>query len=177
MKLLRTVVFAVSTFAVVAAVISLAVPRTIHALAAALVRDVDNPARQPFRATCSENSTSNPGATGCDLVATVPAGQELVIQGVTFDLLVNPGPGSSVRWEFGVFGGTPYQAASYTLGMQDLGPAIGFTSGTEEYTGVLNFPVYADPGMSVFAGFGRGFVTPDSWQYTATLSGYTVSLP
>lgn len=173
MKPLRKLVVAVASCAIVAGVISLAAPRAIHAVAAALVRDVDNPARQPFRATCQSN---NPGSTGCDL-ATVPSGQELVIQGGTFDVLVKPGPGSSVRCILQGYGGTPYRTFSYTLGAQDLGPALGFTDGTEEYTCVLNFPVYVDPGMTVDAGFARGFVDPDSWQFVASLSGYTVSLP
>ncbi|MFY9801946.1 MAG: hypothetical protein WA211_15485 [Candidatus Acidiferrales bacterium] len=173
MKALRRMLLTVATVIAVAAAVSLAVPRAIHAVAAALVRDVDNAARQPFRANCQSN---NPGSTACDLV-TVPSGQELVIQGVTFDVLVKPGPGSSVRCLLQGYGGTPYKAFIYTFGAQDLGPAIGFTDGTEEYTCVQNFPVYADPGMTVTAGFARGFVEPDSWQSVADLSGYTVSLP
>lgn len=173
MKRLRKPVIALAACAVVAGVISLATPRAIHAVAAALVRDVDNPARQPLRASCQSNS---PGSTTCDLV-TVPSGQELVVQGVTFDVLVKPGPGSSVRCALQGYGGTPFKSFTYTFGAQDLGPAVGFTDGTEEYTCVLNFPVYVDPGMTVDAGFARGFVDPDSWQFVASLSGYTVSLP
>ncbi len=169
----KRIVLMAAACVTVAGAISLATPRAIHAVAAALVRDVDNPARQPFRATCQSN---NPGATYC-VLATVPAGQELVIQGVAFDVLVNPGPGSSVRCMLQAYGGTPYRTFSYTLGAQDLGAALGFTDGTEEYTCVLNFPVYVDPGMTVDAAFARGFVEPDSWQFVPSLSGYTVSLP
>ena len=159
--------------AIVAGVISLATPRAIHAVAAALVRDVDNPARQPFP---RHLPVKQPGQ-----LLLCPGHRALWARVGDprrhFDVLVNPGPGSSVRCMLQAYGGTPYRTFSYTLGAQDLGPALGFTDGTEEYTCVLNFPVYVDPGMTVDAGFARGFVEPDSWQFVASLSGYTVSLP
>lgn len=176
MKALRRMLLTVATVIAVAAAVSLAVPRAIHAVAAALVRDVDNPARQPFRATCQNSYPGGSGNPTCTM-ATVPAGQELVIQGITYDLLVKPGPGASVRCTLTVEQASPTNFFVYTFGAQDLGPALGYTDGTEEYTCVANSPFYADPGTTVYASFGRAFITPDSWSLTVTMSGSTVSLP
>jgi hypothetical protein len=176
MNPLRRMIITVTTFFALAGAISLALPRTIHAVAAALVRDVDNPARQPFRGTCQSSFPGGNGNPNC-VLATVPAGQELVIQGATFDLLVKPGPGASVRCTLLVQQASPLNNFIYTFGAQDLGPALGYTDGTEEYTCVANSPMYADPGTTVYASFGRAFVTPDSWSLTVTMSGSTVSLP
>jgi hypothetical protein len=169
-------ILTVATFFAVAGVISLIAPRTIHAVAAALVRNVDNPARQPFRATCQNSFPGGNGNPSCAL-ATAPAGQELVIQGVTFDLLIKPGPGASVRCILSVEQATPPAFFVYTFGAQDLGPALGFTDGTEEYTCVSNAPLYADPGTTVYASIGRAAITLDSWDFTVAMSGSTVSLP
>jgi hypothetical protein len=54
-------------------------PKTVHAVAAALIRDEDQPARHPFTIDCEVDSPSFSGI--CSF--TVPAGGELVIEEIT----------------------------------------------------------------------------------------------
>ena len=73
MNILRRTVMAIGGMTVVALVIALAAPKTAHALVATLVRDVDNPARHPFQATCNFFESTRTAAS-C-FVTTVPVGQ------------------------------------------------------------------------------------------------------
>src|SRR5579871_5616938 len=60
----------VTTFAIIG-------PRTVRAVTATLIRDVDNPARHPFAGICGFASSST-NTVQCTMP--VPAGEEVVIQ-------------------------------------------------------------------------------------------------
>ena len=137
---------------------------------AMLVRDQDNPARSPFQASCTAEDPS----VSC-IVAVVPAGKRLVIQGTTFRAFVNPGTGASVEANITtIVNGT---LVVHYVGMQDLGPAIRLFGQPHEYTAILPITVYADPETVVSVNFNRGFEGPETLSFTGAISGYTVSLP
>jgi hypothetical protein len=171
MKRASKIVFFVAGGMLLAVAFSVVKPVTVRAakVAAMLIRDEDNPARHPFQATCSTTETN------ICVVTTVPAGQELVIQGATFKAFINPGPGSSV--EAVIVTTANATIVGHSVGMQDLGPAVGVLDQPHEYIAVLPITLYADPGTNVQMYFNRGFVIPETISFTATISGYTVSLP
>ncbi|HVB85208.1 MAG TPA: hypothetical protein VNK23_00890 [Candidatus Dormibacteraeota bacterium] len=103
MMLLRRIAMAIGGTVVVALVLTLAVPRTAHAVLSALVTVVNNVAvvnptaagqtlavitesadgqsHQPVQADCSPNSSAGfAGDFGCPNMFTVPAGERLVIE-------------------------------------------------------------------------------------------------
>jgi hypothetical protein len=170
-RLSKVVFFATGSLLLLIASITLS-PMAVEAAkeAALLVRDQDNPARSPFQASCVAEDPS----VSC-VLAVVPEGKRLVIQGTTFRAFVNPGTGSSVEAYIltTVNGGL----VGHYVGMQDLGPAIRLAGQPHEYTAVLPITIYADPGTSVSVSFNRGFEGPEYLSFTGTITGYTVSLP
>jgi hypothetical protein len=69
--------YTAATCALLVATFAIIGPRVVHAVAATLVRDEDNPARHTFVAVCGFASTSG-STVQCDYQ--VPAGEEVVIQ-------------------------------------------------------------------------------------------------
>ena len=151
------------TFSVVKPVIV----RAAKEVTATLVSDVDNPARHPFQANCFVTNSV------CD-ITTVPANNELVIQGTTIRAFINPGTGAVDAYIATYVNGV---LVGHYVGMQNLGPAIGLTGQPDEYIAVLPITLYSDPGTTVFMSVQRGFVGLESVTLSGTISGYTVSLP
>ncbi len=161
--LARACALLVTTFSVIG-------PRTVQAESkTTLVRDEDNPARHPFQAACFASSEQY-----CT-VATVPEGQRLLIQGGTVHAIINPGPGSAVWASIStIANGSP---VFHNVGMQDLGPTVGAFETPHAYIAIVPFTLYADPGTEVRVFVRRGFVALESISLSASISGYTVSLP
>jgi hypothetical protein len=80
MKTRTTIVLVAAAFALALASTSIITPMAVKAAVATLIRDVDNPARQPFATSCS----TDPGfGTEVFCKIPVPAGVEVVIQSVS----------------------------------------------------------------------------------------------
>ncbi len=88
MRFTKRLFIAVIGSALAATLLMVSAPKTVHAVVAALVRDVDNPGRATIvPLTCTAKPTSG-GGSGCVLTSsgseyTVPAGQRLVIEQVS----------------------------------------------------------------------------------------------
>jgi hypothetical protein len=84
MKIAKRLWVGAGTVIVVAAVLILAVPKTVQAVVATLIRDVDNPGRATVvNASCDVLTQSGMTANiACFPAYTVPAGNRLVIQHV-----------------------------------------------------------------------------------------------
>jgi hypothetical protein len=150
--------------------LTLAVPRAAHAIAATLVQvtnttanpviiqNVDAPGRSPYQKTCSFIGTQH----SCTLPA-VPADTELVIQTVSIEVtsgvpttgfLTTTGGGGVVTMLFPV---------NVSLG--------DFVSVTQPLT------MYADPGTSPYCGVPLPSTEPAGATIQFSITGYTVSLP
>ena len=90
MNLLRKALILLAGVAAIVLVISLAVPRAVHAITATLIKDVDSPAFQPFAEECTSGAFDTSGRTSCSLGA-VPAGKRWVIETVSGTLQLTPG--------------------------------------------------------------------------------------
>ena len=137
------------------------------------VRDVDNPARQPFQAEVVGGFADGASTTGDITIATVPAGKRLVIEHVSVF-------GMMLRLQRLVASGTQMHEIGHTS--RGHGPPISAqgsnADGTLDYfiaSQLVRF--YADPGpISVFAERDSfGGANPDS--VTFTISGYFVDCP
>ena len=128
-----------------------------------LVRNVENPARQPFQASghCSLTNLLN-----CSADIAVPAGKLLVIETITLQFLVDTG----LRGEASVvvtLNGSP----QFHLLPVDFQATT--TSGTDVLRGAHAVRLYADPGSKVtFAAEVTNI--PVVGDFTATFSGYLV---
>jgi hypothetical protein len=177
MRFLKRLLLAVTTVTLLSTLAMLAAPKTLHAVVATLVRDVDNPARANIVAS-SCFFFSNPAESGdftCPLAIggstyTVPTGQRLVIQQVASECLTPPGANIYDTFlsttEEGVEIRVPFVAVSEGVGI----------GGRAEF--VLNQTVqyYADPGTTLT--FNAG--TTDSTGSTRCelwVNGYTLSYP
>src|SRR5271155_5097545 len=74
--------------AMAAVLLMVLVPRTVHAVVAALVRDADNPGRATIVTAGCTARPSTAGGSACELTSSgsdyiVPAGQRLVIEQVS----------------------------------------------------------------------------------------------
>jgi len=127
------------------------------------VRNVENPARQPFQASgqCSLTNLLN-----CSADIAVPAGKLLVIETITLQFLVDTG----LRGEASVvvtLNGSP----QFHLLPVDFQATT--TSGTDVLRGAHAVRLYADPGSKVtFAAEVTNI--PVVGDFTATFSGYLV---
>ena len=81
MKAIRKALSALGGIFLAALLIAALAPKAVHALAAALIRDEDQPARHPFTTSCELDPPSFSGI--CSF--TVPAGSELVIEAISVD--------------------------------------------------------------------------------------------
>jgi hypothetical protein len=132
------------------------------------VRDVENPARQPFQ---RELQIAIPaGSNGASETFTVPAGKRLVLEYIAATVAVFPGQKGSLRIT-NTAGGT---LASYDLHLEDEG--VGFT-GFAIFRVSQQIRIYADPGSTVTVVVGSdGATLPVTIGELVTLSGYLVTL-
>ena len=145
-------------------------PRAVKAAIATLVRDVDNPARQPFAAFCVTGST---GGTQAFCTIAIPAGKEVVVQSVSVSassasavspLLVNlitSSGGNELNELYGLF---PLQVSVNGL--------------FNEYFDARNLTFSADGGTNITCFASTNFPNPNNGLNAVfNVSGYFVTLP
>ena len=156
--------------ALVAVAATLAVPRTAHAVAAALVQvtntsanpvlnqDVDALGRHPYMSSCS--------APNICFFSAVPANRELVIQSISVGIAIPPSAPAAVAQLQTTTGGTVGFPAQFPVASSIEG--FGF--------GLQSITAYADPGTTPACTF---LTMPALINQTiaCTISGYTVSAP
>jgi hypothetical protein len=172
MKFVQRLFMGIGGLAAAAALLAVLAPRAAHAVTATLVevvntrstpvpnQDVDHPGRHPYQQSC--NSGGNPvqnGFMSCQMPA-VPPNTEVVIQNVSVDINLAPGPQQ--------FGFLLTQGGG--VGAETLFPLVSVAG---RYIGNQPTTQFADPGTQpacaaavTASGFFECFVT-----------GYTVSLP
>ena len=82
MKVLAKLVFGTLGCVLLISGIAVMSPRAVHAVVATIIRDQDNPARHPFVTGCS--ATVADFTDSACFTPPTPAGQEVVIETVTF---------------------------------------------------------------------------------------------
>lgn len=182
MNLLRKLLSALGGVFLAALLLAALAPRAARGVAAALVQvtnttsnpvptiSADNPAKHPFQSLCIGQSSS--GDASCTL--TVPAGQELVIQGVTIRAFLNPAAGQLVQGSVG--SDANGQGEFHFFGLQDIGINFALSGSPHEYVGTLPYTVYADPESQVFIGVFLGNPS-QSVNFDAVVTGYLVTVP
>ena len=133
-----------------------------------LVKDLDNPAQQPFQNGLS-CATIASGATSCFSTLTVPAGKELVIEYVQISSRENAGSTTAVYLLTTTVGGL---SIAYSLAP---GTAV-VVNGNNVRIGEHLTRIYADPGTTVrFDGSENS--NSGTVIFTALLSGHLVNVP
>lgn len=167
MKAIRKAISVLGGIFLAALLITALAPRAAHGVAAALIRDEDQPARHPFTTDCEVDAPSFSGI--CSF--TVPAGGELVIEEITVD-------GSA---------DTTNKILSSFLQITSAGSGESFTLNPIDDNGSVepiaadfqaqqNVRFYADAGSTVtFVAFTPG--TNQRLTIFYRISGYLVSLP
>jgi hypothetical protein len=176
MTVLQRIGKALAGMMLAASILALATPKTVHAMVAALVRDVDNPARLPTAsANCfGQNVTAsgNPNFVGCFTNYSIPMGQRLVIEDVDASCSTPPGNSffsASLDYQAeGAFFGT-----SHPLVLSAQGPG---RMGYLHYVANQTVRYYVDAGSTI----SFDAATSDSSGgsvCTFQLSGYLISYP
>jgi hypothetical protein len=174
MQFARRLFIGAGAVALVTVLLMVAAPRTVRAVVATLIRDVDNPGRaSTVFARCQVNSSNADPDIDCSPAYTVPATDRLVIQQVEANCLTPQGNSIGDVFFFIKPPGNPLGVAHF-LTFQDQGPDV-FTNSRNFGT---NQPVtyYLDPGSTLgfhadttdFAGF-----TVCTFQ----INGYLISYP
>ena len=151
----------VTTFAIVG-------PRTVHAVTAALIRDVDNAGRHPFIAGCGNNTTGS--STSCNIF--VPAGEEVVIQTEALAVTGDPVNKTALATVQTV---TNFSTMSAYDSIQDNGllqPAVSSMAAT------FNHTLYADPSTNITCtGLTKNTNPTNALVLGCQVTGYYVTLP
>jgi hypothetical protein len=138
------------------------------------MRDIDNPARQPFNfgknLVLSFNTPSQLFLS--DPSFTVPAGKRLVIE--TLSIYVALAPGQLGLVKLGTLAGG--------VGVTHVFPltkTYSLSSGEDVYTGLHSIRMYADPGSTVFITAERNTVAGIALDavFKVVITGYYVNLP
>lgn len=164
MNLLRTALVPVAVVAVLVLAMSLAVPRAVHAVAATLVRDVDNAGRHPFSSSCSGNFDASSVAR-CSI--TIPDGEEVVLQTESIFVTAEPNFSNAFVILAATSAGSP---ASFSYSV----PALPGFNSEMSYVGSLVVP--ADPGTNVECISALGAASAGGG-VSCTFVGYYVTLP
>ncbi len=132
-----------------------------------LVRDVDNPARQPFE---TNQSCSAGGALGCQLSFTVPAGKRLVIEYASMHASIPVGEVAELSIVTSVAGTFVEHVLPLTP------PSVPFAAGGLVARVGQVVRLYADPGTVVFVNVGRSGVGSPT-NFSVSISGHLVDVP
>jgi hypothetical protein len=143
-------------------------PRPVKAVMAALVRDVDNPARQPFAARCINTTLTEDSQ--CRI--SVPAGQAVVIQSVSADTEADRMNSVAVIDLFTMVGGRQFNEA------YALFPARLNFNGTQYLSyDARNLTLSADGGTDIICDAETSLPNPAGLTIRCSVSGYYVTLP
>jgi hypothetical protein len=133
-----------------------------------LVRDVDNPARQPFET--NQNCSPSGGALGCQMSFTVPAGKRLVIEYASMHASIPAGEVAELAIGTTVAGTFVEHVLPLTP------PSMPFAAGGLVARVGQVVRLYADPGTVIFLNVGRsGVGTPTN--FSVSISGHLVDVP
>jgi hypothetical protein len=137
-----------------------------------LVRDVDNPARQPFQAEVVGGFADGASTTGDITIATVPAGKLLIIEHVGVFGAMLTGQSIARVTYIHVVDGRHYKI--YPLVLRQAHSA----DGTRDYFVVSEaLRVYANPGAIQCSAERDSFAGANPDSVTFTISGYFVDCP
>ena len=170
MNMIRKAVTTLGGIFLAALLIAALAPKVAKAVAAALVRDVDQPARHPFVTQC--DVLGEPSGTARCTTPAIPAGEEVVIETVNFSGLGDPG-------NFVLVPSVENTEGGITLvfnfnPMSDSGLDQPSNSQFQETQSVR---LYADPGTDIRCQGLTPGANPGGLFFHCRFSGYTVSLP
>ena len=145
-------------------------PKAVKAAIATLVRDQDNVARHPFTTSCAGNNISNPIGTVTCFTTPIPAGEEVVIETVSFSASASASDTILVPFVDTTVSGTTQE---YVFNPQ-------FDSGMFQPTDAVfsliqSVRLYADPGTQIQCGMRN--INPTHKFTSCSISGYFVTLP
>jgi hypothetical protein len=133
------------------------------------VRDQDNPARHPFATSCG---ASTKGSIVVCLTPAIPAGQEVVIETISFNGFGDPG-NSTV----GFVVSTTTAGSSLDMRLNYISDS-GNSPSAASYGAIQPLRLYADPGSQIFCQADtRGDNPSSGLEFTCSFSGYFVTLP
>jgi hypothetical protein len=143
----------------------------VQSAIATLIRDQDAPGRHPFTATCSAFNSTLANNAQCSMA--VPAGQEVIVQSVSFVGMSDP---TNANMAFSVIAtGAGNATVPVQLVVNDAGtaqPSKASFPGTQ----LAWFP--ADPATNITcAGFIKGEEAAGKLGLSCNVSGYYVTLP
>lgn len=171
MKTVQKAISALGGIFLAALLIAALAPKAVHAVAAALIRDEDQPARHPFITDCfAESSPTASFEAGCSF--TVPAGGELVIETITVNGSADP-TNKLLSSTLQVF--TAGSEELFTLNpIADNGSLEPVAS---NFQAVQTARFYADAGSTVSFGASTPATNRNTMVIVYRVSGYIVSLP
>jgi len=170
MNRLKYSLFAATGVLVLAFILTIVGPKRVMAtLGFTPVRDVDQPARQPF-ATTELFSFSDVGITH---LVTVPPNKRLVIEAVSYRGSVLSGQRLQVFFEVTTGGNTviDYLVPTFVSSFKDLGLVRDLFSDAHPTR------LYADPGTDVVCLAERFGTTSGNGKVSASITGHFVDLP
>jgi len=170
MKSPRTLLATAAAIALVAMVVGAFAERKAiaGAIQAGLMRDADNPARQPFATECDVQYAS----LGCTV--TVPADKRLVIETVTATLVLPQG-GKPLNFFISTVA-SGVNNANHALVAHFMGRGGGVIK-NDYYAISESIRLYAAPGSTVLLEGQTTTVPPATESDILTISGYFVDLP
>ena len=171
MKLLAKLVFGTLGCVLLISAIVIITPRAMYAAVARITRNQDNPARHPFTTGCTA-TPSNAFFSACDTPA-IPAGQEVVIETISFN--GNGDPGNIVLVPAVTTTAAGVQRLYFLNQLPDT--TLGQPA-RAEYEGAQSLRLYAGPGTIIVCnGFTHNLNPTMGVSVGCTISGYFVALP
>lgn len=171
MNLIRKAVTTLGGILLAVLLIVALAPRAARGVAAALIRDVDQPARHPFTTGCS--ATASGGEVSCD-TPVMPSGEQIVIETESLQGVGDPG-NAIMSPSLGVTTGGTGLAYAFSA-VRDDGTFQPYRTEVDTTTA---FRLYADPGTTIACSESTGLNSNPKVGLTVgcSLSGYWVSLP
>jgi len=187
MNVIRKVVAALGAIFLLALLLAALAPKATHAVAAALVqvtntaanpvpnKDVDEPARHPFSASCTGDfATALSFSATCNIP--VPAGEEVVLQSESFSSTTQPsGCCGPITQVLNILTTTSGGTAAQMQAVSNQNTTNG--SGAPEHDAAYTWTLYADPGTDIGCTGFLGANTSDGGHTTCYVNGYYVTLP
>ncbi len=172
MKKLSKLAFVAFACVLVISAVAVLSPRSVHAVIATLVKDVDNPARHAFTTSCSFAST---GFSATCTTPAIPTGEEVVIETVGISAFADP---SNTKIVVTISTTVNSVTSHWSFSAADNGKSQPVQSNFAENP---QLRLYADPGTTIQFDVGTKGTnsTPggSDLEGTASISGYWVSLP
>jgi len=176
MNLLRKALVPLAVVTVLVLVMSVAVPRAVHAVVATLVRDVDNPGRHPFSANCTAGFGFLSDSAMCTITA--PVGEEVIIQNESFQVVAIGGiTNAAIQMTTTTGGGT---ANFYSFATPPSTPAPSYPNGSP-LSGPLaidqhDWVISVDPGTAISC-YANTTALKEGGSMNCQVVGYYVTLP